>query len=842
MIIKKDLAIAIIKKNPEIINKITNSQKLSAFIKAIGITNEYIKRELAIAIIKKNPKIINKITNSQKLSTFIKEFDFKDDHNKKDLAIAIIKQKPEMIENSTELSTFIKAIGIKGEYSKTELAVAIIGKNHDSIKDIDDSSKLLEFIVNELQITNDYGKTKLAIAIIGKKPEIISDLKSSQELLAFIVNQLKITRDDHKKDLAIAIINQNPDSIKDIDDSSKLNELLNSIVNELKITRVNYKAELAIKIIEKKPEIISDLKSSQELLAFIKAIGFTDDCDKRSLAIAIIKQKPEILGSNKEEKVKGLSELIKAIGYHHRVDLICNLLKELTQTVVIDFKALNENLYQDDYFKRDLILKAIDKGVINQSNFLYCGFDKIKTEDIYLDILTKAKVKGIVTNKDLFNNLQLPQHYNSLRWVLKDIKVEGIIEKEAIINIAKFIYEDDPVAGDINELKAKDALSLISFYDFFNNNAIITSSLKENVAEQLKSSFQPMGFKTLDDKDISNIASLIGKNVESLGSKYLNLNEIAGIFLPFLKKIPDSSKSIEGIKDEEIKKVSSPLNVNYKALLELIAPEAKALIEPKDNLVKLNNLIADNKNNFFYILANDKSDETINNIILGVAEGCPANIANQINNRALLLAIENLPDISEERKYSLLAIYNVFMEKAIIPLINKGGDQLGASSSANFLVDNLNKPLLTGSFLPLTALHKWLELSPGEVSKIIGEDKENLFIDYESPIIQYRGSLTAFEAMKNVMPEDRLDKIFTACRDLNEEKVKLYKEVDKANDKEAGKIKQVEGDDYNPAQEDESLNNSVIKINETKAKETPNNTIKQTFLQRLFSCISCSKK
>ena len=172
------------------------------------------------------------------------------------------------------------------------------------------------------------------------------------------------------------------------------------------------------------------------------------------------------------------------------------------------------------------------------------------------------------------------------------------------------------------------------------------------------------------------------------------------------------------------------------------------------------------------------------------------------------------------------------MEKAIIPLINKGGDQLGASSSANFLVDNLNKLLLTGSFLPLTALHKWLEYSTGEVAKIIGQNKAELFAEKEVLITEIN-NFTAFEAIKNIIPENRLNQAFTACRDLNKERVKLYKAIDK----EAGKIKQVEGDDDNPAQEDESLNNSVIKINETKAKETPNNRIEEPSLsKRSHSC------
>ncbi|MCE2687182.1 MAG: hypothetical protein LW595_01355, partial [Rickettsiales bacterium] len=331
-----------------------------------------------------------------------------------------------------------------------------------------------------------------------------------------VIEEFGITADHHKKYLAIAIIKMNSEIINSLTNSKKLLEF----IKRLDITDNFSKKYLVIAIIMMKPGIIKDLESSEKLLLFIKKLGITDDAYKKDLATAIIGKKPDILGSNKEEKGKGLSELIKAFGndFHHNVNSICDLLKGLPQTVVIDFKTLNNNLYQDDYCKKELILEAINKRVINQDNFLSCGFDEIKTEDIYLEILAKAKMEGIVTNKDLFNNLQnqIPQYYSSLKSVLQNKKVEDVIKEKEITNIAKFIYGNNPQNSDIDQLKKKNPLSLISFCDFFNNNTIIASSLKEDVAEQLKSSFQPIGFNTINNREIDNIASLIGKDPESL--------------------------------------------------------------------------------------------------------------------------------------------------------------------------------------------------------------------------------------------------------------------------------------------------------------------------------------
>ena len=823
----------------------------------------------------------------------------------------------------------------------------------------------------------------------------------------------------------------------------------------------------------------------------------------------------------------------------------------MQQTVAISFKELNKNLYQYDFLKEKLILEAIKTGIINnKDNFLKCGFDEIKTDDIYLNILAKAKAKGIINNKELFDNLKdkIPQYYHPFQLKLDKKTVADIIKEKEIINIAKFIYGANPTVADIVKLKKTKALSLISFYDFFNNNTMLASSLKKDVAQKLKLSFQPTGFNTLDDKGISNIASLIGKNKEDLKSEYLNLNEIAEIFLPFLRKIPPFRKSIGGIKDEEIEKIS---NDDYKDLLESIAPEAKELIannlaklteiikDNKDNffyllakdksaikniilgvedgchansanqinnqalllatipnfsesiggikdeeiekilttfngenddyedllksiapeakeliannLAKLNEIIKDNKDNFFYILANDESNEAIKNIILGangceenianqvndkalllaiknspdiseekkcslipnfnesiggikdeeikkilttfngendnyedllksiapkekeliaknlaklteiikankdnffyilakdksneaikniilgaddcqanianqvndkalllaiknspdiseekkcslipnfiesiggikdkeiekisndnyedllesiapeakeliaknlaklneaikankdnffyilakdksaikniiisVTDGCEANIANQINNQALLLAIGNLQDISEEKKHSLLLLFTLFIKKAVIPLINKGPDLLGGSSSANFLRERGD--LLQKTFLPLTALYKWLEFNSSNQIEIIGNDKEELCLE-NAALMSKINNFAAFEAMQNVIPKDRLKQLFTACRDLNKERKGLYKEV------KAEKTKQTNGDNDTPNQDDESSVASEI--------EAPSSKTMPLLFKKLLSRIRCCKK
>lgn len=153
------------------------------------------------------------------------------------------------------------------------------------------------------------------------------------------------------------------------------------------------KADLTIETIKKKPEIITYFKDSKSLSGFINNLGIKTNCDKTDLTIAIIKNNLEILGNdNKEEK---LSYIIKSINLDYFPKSILKILKTLPQEL-ISFVKLNNNLYpKSDHLKKDLIIEAIEQGVLDQNNFLKCGFDDLENKDFHLKILKKAKEKGI---------------------------------------------------------------------------------------------------------------------------------------------------------------------------------------------------------------------------------------------------------------------------------------------------------------------------------------------------------------------------------------------------------------------------------------------------------------
>ena len=237
--------------------------------------------------------------------------------------------------------------------------------------------------------------------------------------------------------------------------------------------------------------------------------------NKADLVIALIRSNPGILGEN--DKEENLSNIIKIINIDYFPASILKILNTLPQDLNISYGRLSANLYpRNDNSRKELIFEAISLEILNKDNFLNWGFDYLKQNGLHLEIIEEAKKKGIVTNKDLFCYLEdkLPNCYESLNSVLNDKKVKDIIREEAIPNIANFIYGDNPTPEDINELKEKNATSLISFSDFFKKNEDISASLKEDSKEKLKSSFRPINPKEIRSRDVKNIASLFGMDKE----------------------------------------------------------------------------------------------------------------------------------------------------------------------------------------------------------------------------------------------------------------------------------------------------------------------------------------
>jgi len=377
---------------------------------------------------------------------------------------------------------------------------------------ITDLVKLSVFVKGRAK--NDRAKADITKEAIEKKPEIISYFKDSKSLSGFITD-LNIANNSGKTALVKKIIEKNPGIISDLTDSKSLS----GFIGDLNIATDQYRTDLTIAIIEKNPGIISNLKGSEALLGFIKDLDIDYNTYKTDLTIAIIKNNPEILG---DEKEKNLSEIIENFKLHYLPNLLFKILKELPQDLNISFGKFNSNLYKNNHLKKDLVLLAMDKKVINKDNFFNCGFDDLKKEGLHLQIIEKAKEKGIVTNKDLFNYLEdkLPNCYDSLKSALNDKKVEDIIREEAIPNIANSIYGDNPAPKDIKELGDKKATSLISYFDFFNKNEFIASSLKEDSKQELKSSFRPINPKQIISRDVKNIASLLGMNKEDFKGEY----------------------------------------------------------------------------------------------------------------------------------------------------------------------------------------------------------------------------------------------------------------------------------------------------------------------------------
>ena len=818
---KIDLAIELIEQNPDIIK---SSTELSAFIKDLGITSEYYKQNLAVAIIEQKPDIIK---SSKELSDFIKDLGIEHDVYKRYLEIAIIEKNPEVIKDltsSTELLAFIKDLGVTSEHSKIYLAIAIIKQKPEIINKITSSTELSAFI-KDLGIEHDGYKRYLEIAIIEKNPEIIKDLTSSQELSAFI-KDLGITSEYHKQNLAIAIIKEKPEIINKITSSQKLL----SFIKDLGFTNDDYRINLTKKIINRNPKIIKDLTDLRKLSAFIKDLGFEHDNYKRGLATEIIKQKPEILGDNKE---KGLSELIKAFGndFYYRVDLICTLLKELPQTIDIDFKTLNNNLYQNDYLKEELILEAIASDVLHKDNFLKCGFDEIKTDDIYLYILEKAKAKNIITDLDLLNHNKgrLSSKFTSINKLfdinLEENKLNDIFANEGnSLNTIASWFASSNNQFNIKQYKLSDIIEYCrSSGKLTELNSLFTAPFKEKI----KKLYIPSSQKVITDVDIKQIAELTGFSIEEVAKKHISIGEMASRLQHLFAGIKEATlDDIKEIKNDKIKEILTK-TLNNGSVDDQDAKsfykEITGLDIKNEDISKLKAFISGNKDILTYIFKKEDGLARLAGVMHSIGDGCGANIANNLNNMAISFLLDDNEMGEKNKNIALKLLYESLIAGGILQQALGYRDDLGSDSNSSVIrncqkgdpENILNKRFITCDYLieaiaKISNSDKHSDIVPKKIKDLI------LANDY---LLENFSKIIATNVIKFLIKDDKnQDKI------TNNNSV-IYRAIYEAISIEEEKAKQAAGD-------------SVEKKN-----EPPNNTINRpTILQQLCSCFSCYKK
>ena len=749
-------------------NKKTKTHKMISNWKELAIIHKIqgygINLKLNKKVTEPNSLIAKSIENLEDLACFIVNKNIglgvEKYNKKKELLVSVIKNNPKLIiENVDELIKLIKNLNIKNSEDKKDIVKAMIKINPLIVKDINSTKEMINFFTKDRDQDIDF-----IITNIVQDRNLINDVQD----FFTIIDDFQISSYEHNKENIKKIILNN---INILESSNLIPILLNCIIINKEDSQ-----DLIKEIILKKPSII---ENTANLLTLIKEIEIENEVAKQDFAIFAINKNPQIitsLNNQKEDIEENLINLIKSIKIEYRVDIICDLINrlDLIQEVFSDKNQQNVNLikivntlYNNDFYKTELLKQAINENLINQSNFLESDFDKLE-EEKFFNIVLYAKDRNLINNIQLLNHFGQKSfgRYQSIRETLKNKTVEDILVEDGIYNIAEEFYSDENYQdNDIFNLIYKPAISLITYYDIFNKTEILATTIKEEVKQELKQKFYPAGFEILNQEQINKIANLIAKDSKELRSQYVNIGKLSTIFTQYFNKIPNFKQSIENIEDNELMEKLTLTGDKFHNLLLSIFPDQKEIID--NNIEKINNSVNDNKNNFFYILSQKDGKEIIKNIIMGVEDGCKANIANQINNQALKIAIDNSDIEDEKHKYSLIKTYNIFMERIIIPIINKGGDKLGGSGSANFLQDKQEQ--LNDSYISLSALYKYGEQNNSYQIEIIGNNLINK--TSESNYYDKIGEISSFVALKSVLGEDNFSKILKNYQRLDKSKI-----------------------------------------------------------------------
>lgn len=760
--------------------------------------------------------------NLNQLILDIKNNNFLIQKNKINFIRELIIKNPNIIRDIKELLYFIDNLNLESNLDKTDLTIETIKANPYITSEVIDIKSILN-ITKDLKINDFDCKICIIILFMDLNKIIAEKIKNLHQLLE-ISKTLKSSGVEMRLYFAMSAIDNNPEIINRINSFKELSELNIKLEDEYGENKIS----LITDIVKKNSKIINNF---EDLINLIKEIKFNNEQHKINLILEIIKQDPAIIkgSQNKQNIANTLIELIKEAGIRYKADLICQLIKEadiFKMEINKDknnanlIKNINYNLYNNSHLKLNLLKKAINITLINKNNFFRSGFDDLTGQALF-DVIEFAKNLKVVNNEELFNyfGIEVFDSYKSFKETLTNKTIKDIlIDEKTTTNIARIVYEEDYHENKLHNFKNKSAISLITYCDIFNKTEILATAIKEEIKQELKQKFYPAGFKILDIEELVKISNLIQIEPESLKEKYLNIGELAKIFTAYLEKIPNFIDSINNIKDSEILNESTIFNKNdnYIDLLKLIAPEQKININKYRD--KLNNAVKDNRDSFFYILSQKDGKEIIKNIIMGAEDGCQANIANQINNQALKIAIDNSDIEDEKHKYSLIKTYNIFMEKIIIPIINKGGDNLGGSGSANFLRDNLSE--LNNKYISLSGLYKYCEHNSSLQVKIIGNKlykrienycTEGKKINYEE-IANNMNQISSFIALKKILEKKKFSSL-----------IKNYSDLDKTItiDKIKGKIIKAIGDLDKLEPENENIpQHKIILKNFSQQKNT----------------------
>ncbi len=511
----------------------------------------------------------------------------------------------------------------------------------------------------------------------------------------------------------------------------------------------------------------------------------------------------------------------------------------------------------------------MDKGVINKDNFLSCGFDEIKTEYIYLEILTKAKAKNIITDLDLLNHTKnkLSSKFTSMKELfnvnLEENKLSEIFANNGDISTIASWFSNSNNEFDIKKYKLSSIVEYCKISGKLNNlNSLFTETFKE----KMKNGYIPSSQKVITGADIKQIAELTGFGIDEVTKKHISIGEMASHLQPLFEGIKEATDDdIKEIKNDTIKRILLKNSVDDKDAKDFYK-EITALQEDpaEDKVTKLKDFISSNKDILTYIFKKEDGLARLAGVMNSIGDGCGANIANNLNNMAISFLLDdksknqNNATGEKNKDIALKLIYESLIVSGILQQALRDGDHLGSDKRSSVVRDykkDSSTDILNNRFIPPDQLIKFIaKISNFNQHKsIIPKEITNIIIRGDSEYFSGEGGsekTIAIYAINLLIKGDGGQVKITENNSIICQEIKIKSIEAKQAEQEVGKIKQVEGGNDPLSQDDESLNKSDISITDLKIKQcsagklktkSPANKIKPSFWQRLLSWISCSK-
>jgi len=669
--------------NQDFFKKISREDAIY-FIKKIKFISYKESRAVALnAIISTNDNLLP-IFNNQDLVKIIKDFDISLREARVNLIKVLSKNEKVDLFKDMPLSQLCQLLTedleMVNDRDKVSCIVAVADSNQNLFNNVD-YPVAVNFLIEKLKISFESEKYKL-INLIDKKNNIFRNVGNLDEACHLITDHFNIQHDNIKFLLLEMIIKSNPSIVREVQTIDDLKDKLQILKVNKNVNTFDSIGNICKLLVRERPEILGNLDNINEI---INNFNIFSSENKFLLIKTAINLQEE-----KSDRYNLILDMFQNLSF---LIIYPNFVTEIFRECLVDFNVDEKSVLMNKIIERQMPLNRanvissfiLNNAIDSKDFFLKLDISKISNQDS-LRIINQARLSFGLSNFDLlkFSKLVNCDKYSSVINLLEKSGQDNIYKSSKAREIEEIFNPNRDNNFDINKCKA---INLINYSQLVDEDKKLYKFFTSEFLQEVDKNFVPYTKNCpISLKDLGQINRTL--NIKNIRDKFIDLAKIVDIFSNIKEKVDNITVvDIEGLDIDDQLKVTLkktfnvPSNITqdevsifFKSILQLDANFQFSI----ENLTKLDYFLRNNNKDMCALIRHPQGIVNLGNSLYSVADGCVANIGNQMSMMVLKSLIENE---GGENSQSMARIYHALLQSAIIPLINSDSDFMGGESN-----------------------------------------------------------------------------------------------------------------------------------------------------------------